>query len=226
MKRSPIKRNRKEYIQTASGNIVCRKTILCGSQNIHLLGTCIIDQGVILRGDLAVIRIGQYVILEPNCIIRPSFKKFKEKYGSIPISIGDCVHIGENSIIMATSIGSNILIGDNCIIGHASIIKDNCIILPNTVISPDTVIPPFTEWSGNPGRLIRRLPESISIKLQQDTIDYYTNYQLISLNSQNSIKSESGLISRTNTSVISKLQTGIEQNYSTEISQPELNTGT
>ncbi|EEA08157.1 uncharacterized protein CMU_011050 [Cryptosporidium muris RN66] len=223
MKRFPIKRNRKEYIQTASGNIVCRKTILCGSQNIHLLGTCIIDQGVILRGDLAVIRIGQYVILEPNCIIRPSFKRFKEKYGSIPISIGDCVHIGENSIVMATSIGSNILIGDNCIIGHASIIKDNCIILPNTVISPDTVIPPFTEWSGNPGI---RLPESTSIKLQQDTIDYYTNYQLISLNSQNSIKSESGSISRTNTSVISRLQTGIEQNNSTEISQPELNTGT
>ncbi|KAK9172766.1 Trimeric LpxA-like protein with Hexapeptide repeat [Cryptosporidium meleagridis] len=205
MEEKKIIRSKKDYVQTASGNIVCRKTILCGSQNIHLLGTCIIESGVILRGDLVMIRIGQYVILEQNCIVRPCFKKIKGKYGSVPISIGDCVQIGENSVVMASSIGSNVYIGKNSIIGSGSIIKDNCIILPDTTIAPNTLIPPFTEWGGTPGVMLRRLPESQNIILQQSAIEYYNNFELVS----NKVQEEPEKIQHSNTTLIKSMKTGI-----------------
>ncbi|KAL5368816.1 dynactin subunit p25-like [Cryptosporidium parvum] len=205
MEEKKIIRSKKDYVQTASGNIVCRKTILCGSQNIHLLGTCIIESGVILRGDLVMIRIGQYVILEQNCIVRPCFKKIKGKYGSVPISIGDCVQIGENSVVMASSIGSNVYIGKNSIIGSGSIIKDNCIILPDTTIAPNTLIPPFTEWGGTPGVMLRRLPESQNTLLQQSAIEYYNNFELVS----NKVQEEPEKIQHSNTTLIKSMKTGI-----------------
>ncbi|KAH8583642.1 dynactin subunit p25-like [Cryptosporidium sp. chipmunk genotype I] len=161
-----------------------------------------------IRGDLVMIRIGQYVILEPNCIIRPCFKKIKGKYGSVPISIGDCVQIGENSVVMASSIGSNVYIGKNSIIGSGSIIKDNCVILPNTTIAPNTLIPPFTEWGGTPGVMLRRLPESQNILLQQSAIEYYNNFQLVS----SKVQEEPEKIQHSNTTLINSMKTGIS-NY-------------
>uniref|UniRef100_A0A8C9GSB7 Uncharacterized protein n=1 Tax=Piliocolobus tephrosceles TaxID=591936 RepID=A0A8C9GSB7_9PRIM len=41
--------NKSEYILTASGNIVCKESILCGMKNIHMIGKSIIKQNVILR---------------------------------------------------------------------------------------------------------------------------------------------------------------------------------
>lgn len=152
-----------------------------------------------------MIRIGQYVILEPNCIIRPCFKKIKGKYGSVPISIGDCVQIGENSVVMASSIGSNVYIGKNSIIGSGSIIKDNCIILPDTTITPNTLVPPFTEWGGTPGVMLRRLPESQNILLQQSAIEYYNNFQLVS----GKVQEDQEKIQHSNTALIKSMNTGI-----------------
>ncbi|POM85151.1 Bacterial transferase hexapeptide (six repeats) family protein [Cryptosporidium meleagridis] len=152
-----------------------------------------------------MIRIGQYVILEQNCIVRPCFKKIKGKYGSVPISIGDCVQIGENSVVMASSIGSNVYIGKNSIIGSGSIIKDNCIILPDTTIAPNTLIPPFTEWGGTPGVMLRRLPESQNIILQQSAIEYYNNFELVS----NKVQEEPEKIQHSNTTLIKSMKTGI-----------------
>ena len=155
-----------------------------------------------------MIRIGQYVIMEPNCVIRPCFKKVNGKYGSVPISIGDCVHIGENSIIMASSIGSNVKIGKNCIIGPGVVIKDNSIIKPDSVITPNTVIPPFTEWGGAPGVALRRLPESQSVILQQDAISYYQDFQLVASKDPGN-SSEGGQIQHSNTQYIKSMKTGV-----------------
>lgn len=160
---------------------------------------------ITFRGDLVMIRIGQYVILESNCIIRPCFKKIKGKYGSVPISIGDCVQIGENSVVMASSIGSNIYIGKNSIIGSGSIIKDNCIILPDTTIAPNTLIPPFTEWGGTPGVMLRRLPESQNVLLQQSAIEYYNNFQLVS----SKMQEEPEKIQHSDTTIIKSMKTGV-----------------
>ena len=51
--------NAKDYISTNSGNTVSRKSVLCGTQNIHLHGKTIISEDTVIRGDLSYIRIGR-----------------------------------------------------------------------------------------------------------------------------------------------------------------------
>ena len=62
----------------ASGNKVCRQTVLCGSQNIILQGKVIVQAEAIIRGDLANVRTGRYCIISKEAVIRPPYKKFSK----------------------------------------------------------------------------------------------------------------------------------------------------
>ena len=73
----PLLYDRQEYIDTSTGNKVSRKSVLCGSQNIHLYGKTIIKQGAIIRGDLARVSIGRHCVIDKSVVIRPPYKRFK-----------------------------------------------------------------------------------------------------------------------------------------------------
>ena len=91
----PIFYNKSEYIQTASGNKVSRQSVLCGSHNISLAGKSIVKPGVILRGDLQMLRIGKFVNIGEESVIRPPYKKWRGgNFAFFPLSIGDHVTIG------------------------------------------------------------------------------------------------------------------------------------
>ncbi|CAK8993628.1 Dynactin subunit 5 [Durusdinium trenchii] len=87
----PIYYNKADYIQTASGNKVSRNSVLCGSQNITLVGNSVIKPGTVLRGDLQLLKIGKHVIVGENCVLRPSHKKYKGSIAFFPMTIGDHV---------------------------------------------------------------------------------------------------------------------------------------
>ncbi len=70
--------NRAEDIETARGNRVSRRSVLCGSQNIVLNGRATLMTDVTVRGDLAHVRIGKLTVLRERCVIRPPFKKFSK----------------------------------------------------------------------------------------------------------------------------------------------------
>jgi dynactin-5 len=80
MELQDINYNQSEYIETASGNKVRRKSVLCGSQNIMLMGKTIIQSDCIIRGDLANVKIGRHCIISTKAVIRPPFKKFTKGY--------------------------------------------------------------------------------------------------------------------------------------------------
>lgn len=100
----------------ASGNKVCRKTVLCGSQNIVLNGKVIVQSGAIIRGDLANVRCGRYCVIGKNSVIRPPYKQFSKGIAFFPMHIGDHVFIGEGAVVAAAQIGSFVYIGKNAII--------------------------------------------------------------------------------------------------------------
>lgn len=62
----------------ATGNRVSRVSVLCGSQNIVLSGKVIVLNGVIIRGDLANVRVGRHCVISSKAVIRPPFKKFSK----------------------------------------------------------------------------------------------------------------------------------------------------
>ena len=131
----------------------------------------------ILRGDLAQIKMGQYVILREDVVIRPTYTKTKQKgLKYVQLSIGDNVYIDKASIVCALKIGNNVHIGKNCIIGHRSILRDNCKILDNSILPPDTIVPPFTVYGGRPATYIGELPETIGIIHKDLTNNFYKNF--------------------------------------------------
>ena len=127
------------------GNKVCRRSIMCGSQNIVLQGKTIVMADCIVRGDLAAVKIGKNCVIGEKCVIRPPFKKFAKGVAFFPMQIGDHVFIEDECVINAASIGSYVHIGKNSVIGRRCIIMDCSYILPNSVIPPETVIPSYSK---------------------------------------------------------------------------------
>ena len=119
------------------------------------------QNGVSIRGDLAPLNMGTYVIIRDEVILRPTYSKQRGKLKYIGMDIGDNVYIDRGCVISAASIGSNVHIGKNCVIGHRVVIKDNTKILDNSVLAADTVVPPFTCFGGSPATFLGELPETI-----------------------------------------------------------------
>eukprot|EP01071_Lankesteria_metandrocarpae_P006500 Lankesteria_metandrocarpae@DN4380_c0_g1_i1.p1 len=164
------------YFHTASGTKVSKRSVLCGSQRVHITGRSIIKDGVILRGDLAHLRLGKNVVIGEDCVIHPPTNKIKGVLQYITLSIGDYVVIGKNSVICATQIGSNVIIGEDCVIGKRCIIKNNSVILPGTVLSSDTNVPPYCAFGGTPGGFVGELPESTHLGNKNRAIEAYESF--------------------------------------------------
>ena len=90
MSRRPVKG---EYIETDAGNKVSRKANLVGTQNIILGGKSIIQQDVMIRGDLVrtlppstssgpvsntAVSIGRYCFMSRGSCLRPPGRMWKE----------------------------------------------------------------------------------------------------------------------------------------------------
>jgi dynactin-5 len=165
---------KKDFLETHTGNKVNRKATVRGTQNIHLNGKCIISTGVMIRGELAPVKIGKNTIIRENVILRPSYKRAKGHLKYVTMNIGDHVYIGENSIICATKIGNCVYIGKNCIISHRCTLRDYSRVEDNTVLVPDTEVPSFTSYAGHPGTYQADLPDS-SIFIQTEFTQTYYN---------------------------------------------------
>jgi len=171
--------NKAEFIETASGNKVSRKSILCGSQNIILHGKTIIQSECVIRADLANVRAGRHCIISKRSVIRPPFKKFSKGVAFFPMHIGDYVYIAEDSVINAAQIGSYVYVGKNCVIGRRCVLKDCCMIADNTVLPPETVVPPFTIFSGSPGKCTGELPECAQDMMIDFTKSFYQHFTAV-----------------------------------------------
>lgn len=169
--------NRDEYIDTASGNKVSRKSVLCGSQNIMLTGRTIIQSECMIRADLASVKIGRYCVISSKAVIRPSFKKFSKGVAFIPMNIGDHVFIGPNSIINAQAIGSFVYIGANVVIGKHCILKDCCYIADNSILPQGTIVAAFAVFSGSPASFTNELPECTQELMVDHTKLYYEHFK-------------------------------------------------
>jgi len=164
-------------VSTKRGNKVSKESVLCGSDLIGVEGKTIIGSGCIIRGDFHKVTIGQYCILQPNCVLRPPDQRIKGGSTFIPLSVGDHVVVGEGSVVQAAQIGSFVQIGNNCVIGKRSVISSCCMVLDNTVLGPATVMPPFSIYGGSPGVEVGRLNQSWQHEIVHYTKTYYKHFQ-------------------------------------------------
>lgn len=106
-----------EYKVIPHGNLkLSKKFFARGTNQIILNSMNVVEDDVILRGDLGKITIGNSSILDAGAVLRPSLNSptppFEYKY----IKIGANCYIGKNAIVCAMNIGNNVYIGSDCII--------------------------------------------------------------------------------------------------------------
>jgi len=75
MEPTPIFYNPEKFFETNTGNKLGKKCIIRGPDQIQLSGKSIFHNACIIRGDLARISLGKYVIMKEGCIVKPSYEK-------------------------------------------------------------------------------------------------------------------------------------------------------
>lgn len=130
-----------------------------------------------IRGDLASVKIGRHCIIGSKSVIRPPFKTFTKGVAFLPMTIGDHVFIGEDSVVNAASIGSYVYIGKDCVIGKHCVLKDCCCITDGSVLPQGTVVASFAVYEGSPALLKEELPECTADIMIDHTKSYYEHFR-------------------------------------------------
>lgn len=169
--------DKKRFITTKLGNKISRKSVLCGSDKICVLGKAVVEAGAVIRGDLAAVEIGKHCIIGENVVLRGPDQLYKGGVVFIPIYIGKHVVIERDSTVQAASVGSHVWVGRGCAIDKRCVIKDCVRILDGTVLAPGTVVPPYTVYGGVPGRMVGRLPESYPRTVEALTTSFYEHFK-------------------------------------------------
>ncbi len=120
--------------------------------------------GVVLRGDVAPIEIGNNTNIQDNSVVHSEV--------NYPTKIGNGVTIGHNSIIHGCEIGDDTLIGMGAIILNGAKIGKNCIIGAGSVITEGKIIEDNSLVLGVPGKVIRKVTEEEIKRIKENARAY------------------------------------------------------
>ena len=106
---------------------------------------------VMIRGDIAPIRIGARVNVQDGAIVHTP-------HGT-PLDIGDDVGIGHRAIVHCRRVGPRSLIGMGAILLDDCEIGSRCLIAAGTLLPPETIIPDGSVVMGVPGKIVREVTD-------------------------------------------------------------------
>ena len=106
---------------------------------------------VVIRGDIAPIRIGARVNIQDGSVVHTPY--------GVPLEIGDDVGVGHRAVVHCRRIGERTLIGIGAILLDGCQIGRRCIIAAGSVLTPGTTIPDGKVVMGVPGEIVRDVQE-------------------------------------------------------------------
>jgi len=170
--------DQQSFFLTQSQSRITQHGKFVGLNKIRITGKSIIEHNTTLRGDLAKIEIGYYVVIGEGTILKPS-EKFGDSLQFIEMKIGDYTVVGRNCVIRAMKIGYCCFIGEGSVINNRCAIKDCAMILDDTVLAPGTVVPSYTVFAGNPGKCVGRLPPTFDMIMNEHTHAFYAKFNIV-----------------------------------------------
>jgi len=123
---------------------------------------CTVMHHVMIRGDIAPVRIGKRVNVQDGSVLHT-------RYG-VPLEIADDVGIGHRAVVHCRRIGRRTLIGIGAIVLDDCEVGCECIIAAGALLPPRTVVPDGSVVMGGPGKVVRRCTEA-----DLATIDHVLN---------------------------------------------------
>ena len=125
---------------------------------------CSIWYGVVLRGDVNTIKIGNRVNIQDNASVHTLYQR------SVTI-IGDDVSVGHNAVVHGAKVGNDVLVGmgavlmDNAEIADGSIIAAGAVVLSNAKLEPGV-------YAGVPAKKVKEGSEAITAAAHKNAQGY------------------------------------------------------
>lgn len=120
--------------------------------DVHIGDHSTIMHHVMIRGDIAPIRIGSRVNIQDGTVVHIQ--------RGVPLEIADGVGVGHRAVVHCRKIGTRSLIATGAIVLDGCEVGERCIIAAGTVLAPGTKIPDGHVVMGVPGRIVRQTNES------------------------------------------------------------------
>ena len=122
---------------------------------------CSIWYGVVLRGDVHYIRIGNNTNVQDNAVIHATYQKS-------PTNIGNNVTIAHGAIVHGCTIHDNVMIGMNAVVLDEAVIESNSIVAAGSVVSKGTRVESGTVYAGIPAKKIKDIsPELLEGEIKR-----------------------------------------------------------
>jgi len=121
--------------------------------NVIIGKDCYIGPGAALRGDWGQIIIEDGCNVQENCTIH--------MFPGVTVLLKQGAHIGHGAIIHGAVIGKNCLVGMNAVIMDNVDLGDESIVGALSFIKQDEKIPARSLVAGNPGKIIKQVPEEM-----------------------------------------------------------------
>lgn len=145
------------------------------ADNARVIGDVEMKEGssvwfnVVIRGDVAPIRIGREVNIQDGSVIHGTFETQKGTTLEDRVTIGHLVMLHGCHIKRGSLIGMNSTIMDGCVVGEHSLIG------AGTLLTEGTVIPAKSLVVGRPGKVKRSLTDE-EVGLLEKSADNYILY--------------------------------------------------
>jgi carbonic anhydrase/acetyltransferase-like protein (isoleucine patch superfamily) len=131
-------------------NVYIASTSFVGG-DLVLGDDCTIMHHVMIRADIAPIRIGNRVNIQDGSVVHT-------KVG-VPLDIEDDVGVGHRAVVHCRRVGSRTLVGIGSILLDDCEIGSRCIIAAGSVVPPRTIIPDGKVVMGVPATIVRDTTE-------------------------------------------------------------------
>lgn len=116
--------------------------------------------GVVIRGDVHKIRIGERTSIQDLSMIHVNHYKKSDMSDGSPTIIGDDVTIGHKVMLHGCKIEDRCLIGMSATILDGVIIGEGSIVGANSLVTSNKFFPPHSLIMGTPARFIKKLSEN------------------------------------------------------------------
>lgn len=140
------------------------------SNNAYIIGDVVIGDnvsvwfGVVIRGDVAPIEIGDDTNIQDNSVIHSEV--------GYPTKIGSGVTIGHNSIIHGCEIGDNVIIGMGAVILNGAKIGKDSIVGAGSVVTENKIFEDNSLILGVPAKFIRKLDKEEIKRIKKNSESY------------------------------------------------------
>ncbi|MBQ9397135.1 MAG: gamma carbonic anhydrase family protein [Bacteroidales bacterium] len=125
---------------------------------------CSIWYGVVLRGDVNTIKIGNRVNIQDNASVHTLYQRSVTE-------IGDDVSVGHNAVVHGAKVGNNVLVGMGAILMDNAEIADGSIIAAGAVVLTGEKLEPGV-YAGVPAKKVKDGSEAITAAAHKNAQGY------------------------------------------------------